>query len=189
VAENVYRLEVGALDLGPEVKAIGLELIDPQTREPVTGSDAAGIWSALLLALAVGEPWAIDFYSHVERVREFCLLHRIGFREPNARTIIISEIPQEQLQVLLERFAGETFGMRAGSLLVSGDPAVEGELAARGIDAYHAAFPRYAFCAVCDFEAGFLTVLSNSLWASEVIRRAQTVLASLSVEIARPASV
>jgi hypothetical protein len=64
---------------------------------------------------------------------------------------------------------------------------VEGALAERGVDAYHAAFPQYLFCCVCDFEGGFLTVLSNQLWASEVIRRARGALENLQVEVTRPA--
>jgi hypothetical protein len=64
---------------------------------------------------------------------------------------------------------------------------VEGALAEHGVDAYHAAFPQYLFCAVCDFEGGFLTVLSNQLWASEVIRRVRGSLQNLRVEVTRPA--
>ena len=44
----------------------------------------------------------------------------------------------------------------------------------------------YFFCAVCDFENGFLTLLTNRLWASEVIRRLRPVLDELPVEVARP---
>jgi hypothetical protein len=40
---------------------------------------------------------------------------------------------------------------------------------------------------VCDIEGGFLTVLSNQLWASEVIRRARRALENLRVEVTRPA--
>ena len=69
--ENLYRLEIESLDLGPDVRAVGLELIDPETREPVTGSGAAGIWAALLPALAGEQPWVIDFFAHLERVRDF----------------------------------------------------------------------------------------------------------------------
>lgn len=186
MAEPVFRLEIGALDLGSDVQAIGLELIETETREPVIGSDAAPIWSALLPALADEQPWAIDFFAHLERVRSFCQQHSIGFREPNAHALVIAEPPHERLQPLFERFAAETFGVRAGDAVISGDAAVEGSLAQRGVDAYHVAFARYFFCAVCDFEAGFLTILSNRLWASEVIRRARPALASLQVEVARP---
>ena len=87
----------------------------------------------------------------------------------------------------MERFAGQTFGVRAGAPLLAGDASVEGALAERGVDAYHAAFPQYLFCCVCDFAGGFLTVLSNQLWASEVIRRARAALENLPVEVTRPA--
>jgi hypothetical protein len=185
--ENSYRLEIEALDLGANVRAVGLELIDPEEREPVTGPAAAGIWAALLPALAGGQPWGIDFFAHLERVRDFCRGNALAFREPNAHALVISQPERPQLQLLFERFAGETFGVRAGGPLPAGDAKLEGALAERGVDAYHAAFPEYLFCAVCDFEGGFLTVLSNQLWASEVIRRAKGALENLRVEVTRPA--
>ena len=37
----LFSLDVQALDLGDEVKAVGLELIETQNREPVRGKDAA----------------------------------------------------------------------------------------------------------------------------------------------------
>ncbi len=91
------------------------------------------------------------------------------------------------MRSLFERFAGETFGVRAGGPFQSGDSELEGDLARRGVDAYHQAFSRYLFCAVCDFEGGFLTVLSQGLWASEIMRRASAALEGLRVEVARPA--
>ncbi|HMC30704.1 MAG TPA: hypothetical protein VKL99_07690 [Candidatus Angelobacter sp.] len=185
--ENFYRLEVESVDLGPDVRAVALELIKPERREPVTGTEAASIWATLVPALAVAEPWAIDFFAHLERVRDFCRRQAIAFREPNSRAIVIPKPEQTQVQPLFERFAGETFGVRAGAPLVAGDASVEGALAERGVDAYHAAFPRYLFCCVCDFAGGFLTVLSNQLWASEVIRRARGALGKLPVEVTRPA--
>jgi hypothetical protein len=184
--DTLYRLEVESFDLGSDVRAVGLELLEPETREPVTGSDAAGIWAALVPALADREPWAIDFFAHVERVRDFCRRNAIAFREPNAHAIIVPQPEQSQLQPLFERFAGETFGVRAGAPLLKGDSSVEGALAERGVDAYHAAYSAYLFCSVCDFEGGFLTVLSTRLWASEVMRRARGALESLHVQITRP---
>jgi hypothetical protein len=184
VAEISHRLEVESLDLGTDVRAVLLELIDPQTREPVTGSEAARIWAAILPALAAGEPWVLDFFAHLGRVREFCRLHGIPFREKN---VLLIEQPQAgQLEALIERFAGETFGARAGARVAAGDEIVEGGLVLRGVDAYQEAYARYAFCAVCDFENGFLTVLSERLWASEVIRRAQPALDGLQVEVTGP---
>src|SRR5579863_3961203 len=106
--ENVHRLEIESLDLGPDVRAVGLELIDPETREPVTGSEAADIWAALLPALAGDQPWAIDFFAHLERVRDFCRRMAIVFREPNLHAVVIPQPGQEQLPPLFDRFAGET---------------------------------------------------------------------------------
>jgi hypothetical protein len=113
--ENRYRLEIESLDLGPDVRAVGLELINPETREPVTGSEAAGIWAAILPALAGEQPWAIDFFAHLERVRDFCRRMAIAFREPNLHAVVIPQPGREQLQPLFERFASETFGVRAGA--------------------------------------------------------------------------
>ena len=89
--ENLYRLEIESLDLGPNVRAVGLELIDRETREPVKGNEAAAIWAALLPALVGEQPWAIDFFAHLERVREFCRRTAIAFREPNLHSIVIPQ--------------------------------------------------------------------------------------------------
>jgi hypothetical protein len=180
------RMEIESLDLGADVRAVGLELIDPETREPITGGDAARAWAATLRALAGADPWVLDFFAHLERVRDFGRLRSIPFREPNAHVVVIAAPPSELLETLFERFAGETFGVRAGAL-VADDPTVEGELAKRGVDTYHKAFTNYLFCGVCDFENGFLTVLSERLWASEVIRRTRAAISDLRIDVVRPA--
>jgi hypothetical protein len=43
------------------------------------------------------------------------------------------------------------------------------------------------FCAVLDFAEGSLTLLSEQLWASEVMRRIRPALADLPVEVQTPA--
>jgi hypothetical protein len=63
---------------------------------------------------------------------------------------------------------------------------VEGELSRHSVDAYHRAFENYHFCAVCDFENSFLTLLTVKLWASAVVRRLRPALQKFSVEVARP---
>ena len=181
-----YVLEVEPLDLGADVKAVGLELIERESRKPVRGTDAARVWSAVLPALADGEPWSLDFFSHLDRLREFCRLRRIGCREAAHRCMVIAAPGPEALAALLERFERETFGVRAGGLLLSSDAALEGDLARRGVDAYHQVFTNYFFCAVCDFENGYLTLLTNRLWATEVIRRVRPALEALPVAVARP---
>jgi hypothetical protein len=182
-----YVLEVEPLDLGTDVKAVGLELVEIETREPARGADAARLWAAALGALAGNEPWALDFFSHLDRVRSYCRLQGIAFEEKaSGHALVIPALPDDALAGLFERFAGETFGVRAGALVKAGDPSVEGELASSGVDAYHAAFRNYLFCAVCDFENGFLTLLTEKLWTSEVLRRIRPATASLPVEVARP---
>ncbi len=181
-----YRLEIEALDLGADVKAVGLELTEPENGEPARGAVAARIWSAVLPALAAAEPWGLDFFSHLDRVREFCRRHKIPFREAASRCIVIAAPEAEPLAALIERFQGETFGVRAGGPLVAGDATLEHDLARRGVDAYHHPYANYFFCAVCNLEDGFLTLLTNRLWASEVIRRVRPVLDGLPVSVARP---
>lgn len=184
----MYLLDVEPLDLGPDVRAVGLELVEAdENREPVRGQDAAQIWSRVLLATTATEPWALDFFSHLDRIRDFCNRHQIPFREASHRSIVIPAPEPAALESLLERFQSETFGARAGALVTSGDPPLEGELARRGVDAYHKAFPNYFFCAVCGFEDGSLILLSEKLWASEVIRRIRPVLEGLNVEVRLPA--
>lgn len=180
----MYLLEVEPLDLGPDVRAIGLELTEAdENREPVRGTDAARIWSRVLSATAGQESWALDFFSHLDRLRDFCERHQIAYRKATHRSIVIPAPQPVALESLFSRFQGETFGARAGGLLASEDPVLEGELARRGVDAYHAAFPKYAFCAVCGFEDGSLVLLSGNLWAGEVIRRVRPALEGLEVEV------
>jgi hypothetical protein len=183
----LYLLEVEPLDLGPDVRAIGLELGEAdENREPVRGLEAAKIWSRVLRSTAANESWGLDFFSHLDRVRDFCDRHGIAYRNASQRSIVIPSPAQGQLQDLMDRFQNETFGARAGALVESGDPEVEGELARQGVDAYKEAFRKYAFCAVCNFEDGSLVLLSEKLWASEVIRRVRPALDGLDVEVQLP---
>lgn len=185
-----YRLDIEALDLGEDVKSVGLELVEAdENREPVRGADAARVWARVLPATAGQEPWALDFFSHIERVRDYCEAHKIDYRPVGQRSIVIPAPKQEVLEALLERFEGETFGVRAGGALAPGaehDSVLETELARRGADAYQAAFTRYFFCAICDFENGSLVVLSEKLWASEIIRRVRPVVKNIGVEVQLP---
>lgn len=181
-----FSLDVQALDLGGEVKAVGLELVETEDREPVRGKEGAEIWSGIFPALAGQEPYAVDFFSHLDRVREFCKARQIAWREAAERCIVISSPGAEELRQLLERFEGETFGIRAGSAAQTADSALEGDLSRRGLDAYQAAYARYTFCAVCEPEDGWVTILSDTLWPSEIIRRLRPAVQRFDVHIARP---
>lgn len=181
-----FSLDVEAMDLGPGVRAVGLELIETESREPVGGKSAAGIWSTIFPALAGDECFVLDFFSHVERVVEFCKTHQIAFRESGARCIVVPRPRQEHLLELFERFSAETFGARAGAASESPDTALESELSRRGLDAYQGAYERYTFCAVCEPDDGWVTLLSKTLWASEIIRRIRPALQSFDLYIARP---
>ncbi len=181
-----YLLEVDPMDLGPEVKSVGLELIEPRHREPVRGEEAARIWAHALIALAGSEPWALDFFSHLDRVREYCKLHQIEAREAATRSLVIPAVAPITLSGIFARFEGETFGARAGAAAGSPDAELEGELSRRGVDGYQGFYSRYFFCGVCDFENGFLTLLTNRLWASEVVRRLTPALQDLPVRVQVP---
>ena len=181
-----YSLDVQALDLGSGTRAVGLELIETESREPLAGEDAARIWAAVFPALAAREHYAVDFFSHLDRVRDFCSAHKIDFREAAGRCLVISQPVVETLRQLIARFEAETFGFRAGPATQSEDPALEGELSKRGLDAYEAAYPRYSFCAICEAAEGWVTVLSETLWPTEIIRRVRPALQPFDVYIARP---
>jgi len=180
-----YSLDVQGLDLGAGTKAVGLELIETESREPLAGEYAARVWAALFPALAAKERYAVDFFSHLDRVRDFCVAQHIAFREAAGRCLVISQPAVEVLEKLIARFESETFGLRAGPA-TEADPALEGELSRRGLDAYEAAYPRYSFCAICEAAEGWVTVLSETLWPSEIIRRVRPVLQPFDVYIARP---
>ena len=130
-----FSLDVQALDLGAGIKAVGLEILETESREPVRGKPATYFWSAVFPLLSAGEPFVLDFFSHLDRVREFCAAH---------------------------------------------------ELSHRGLDAYQDGYKRYSFCAVCEFEDGWVTLLSESIWSSEVIRRVRPAAQSFDVHINRP---
>lgn len=181
-----FSLDVETLDLGPGVKAVGLELIETENREPVRGKQAAEIWSALFPALAGDDFYVVDFFSHIDRVRQFCEMREIVFREAGGRSLVLPQPRQVQLFQLFERFEGETFGIRSGAAAQTLDAALEGELSRRGVDAYQPAYERYVFCAICDPEDGWVTLLSPTLWASEVIRRVRPAVQPFDIYIARP---
>lgn len=179
-------LDVEAQDLGNNVKAVGLELIETNNREPVRGRHAAEIWSAAVPALAANDFLVVDFFSHLDRVRDFCDAHKIKYRQAAGRCLVLSRPSQQQLLQLFERFADETFGLRAGSAAENSDSALEGDLSKRGVDGYESAYERYTFCAVCDLDDGWVTLLSATLWASEVIRRLRPALQPFDIYLARP---
>jgi hypothetical protein len=182
-----YLLEVEPLDLGADVKAVGIELVeDDENREPVRGKEAARIWSRVLWAASGKDHWVLDFFSHLDRLKQYCLNHKIAFREAAQRCIVIPTPEIEQLENLIDRFQKETFGARAGGPVETGDAPLEGDLSKRGVDAYHNVFANYFFCAVCNFDDGSLVLLSQKLWASEVIRRVRPVLEGFAVEVRLP---
>jgi hypothetical protein len=182
--KSVYLLEIEPLDLGDDVRSMGLELTDAdENREPIRGADAARIWSRVLSAIAFPEIWSLDFFSHLDHLRDYLERHQIPYREATKHSLAVPAPELAVLEPLIDRFQGETFGARAGGPLPEPDPTLEGDLARRGVDAYHTAFPRYDVCAICNFEDGALVLLSEKLWASEVIRRIRPALEGQEIEI------
>jgi hypothetical protein len=181
-----YSLDVQALDLGSEVKAVGLELVETENHEPVRGKEGAEIWSEIFPALAGTEEFVVDFFSHIDRVREFCRLYQIEYREVAGRCIVLPRPSAQDLRRLFERFEDETFGIRAGSAARKADDALEGELSKGGLDAYQSAYTRYTFSAICEPEDGWVTLLSETMWPSEVIRRLRPAVQRFGIHIARP---
>lgn len=181
-----FSLDVEALDLGANTKAVGLELLETESREPVKGKEAAEIWAAVLPALAGTETFVLDFFSHVDRVREFCRMNDIQFREAAERCLVLRQPGETQLEELFGRFERETFGLRCGATAETPDAVLEKELSHRGLDAYQAAYERYTFCAVCEPEDGWITLLSKTLWPTEVIRRIRPAAQRFDVYISRP---
>ena len=181
-----FSLDIEALDLGPGTTAVGLELLETESREPVKGPEAAAIWAAVFPALAADETFVLDFFSHVDRVREFCKMNEIHFRETAARCLALRQPTETQLQRLFSRFEGETFGARAGTAAETPDAALEKDLSRRGLDAYQTAYHRYTFCGVCEPEDGWVTLLSKTLWTTEIIRRVRPAVQRFDVYISRP---
>src|SRR5437899_8620745 len=102
-----FSLDVQALDLGNEVKAVGLELVETENREPVRGKEGAEIWSEVFPGLAGKDPFVVDFFSHIDRVREFCKARKIEWREAAERCVVIPSPSAQELRQLFERFEGE----------------------------------------------------------------------------------
>jgi hypothetical protein len=196
--QPALRLLIEPLNLGPDVRAISLDLVEEGADDPAAGPEALAIWTAAVPALIAGEEWALDFVSHLDRVREYCRANNIPFREAGARCITIAHPTVDQLELLFARFETETFGFRARKLQPAGtapaadaskyleDAELESELSKRGMDGYHGAFSRYTLCAICDFENGSIVLLTEKLSSGEVLRRLRPVVTELGAKIERP---
>ena len=192
------RLLIEPLNLGPDVRAISLDLAEEGADAPAAGPEALAIWNAAVPALVGDESWTLDFVSHLERVREFCSAKNIPWREAGARCVTIAHPTTDQLELLFARFETETFGFRARKSQADGaahaadaskyleDADLESELSKRGMDGYHGAFTRYTLCAICDFENGSIVLLTEKLSSGEVLRRLRPVVTALGAKIERP---
>jgi hypothetical protein len=196
--QPALRLLIEPLSLGPDVRAISLDLAEEGADDPAAGPEALAIWTAAVPALVAGEEWTLDFVSHLDRVREFCGANNIPFREAGARCISIAHPNADQLESLFSRFETETFGFRVRKSQAAGtasaadaskyleDIELESELSKRGMDGYHGAFTRYTLCAICDFENGSVVLLTEKLSSGEILRRLRPVVTELGAKIERP---
>ena len=192
------RLLIEPLNLGPDVRAISLDLAEEGADAPAIGPEALAIWNAAVPALVGGESWTLDFVSHLDRLREFCRAKNIPWREAGARCVTIAHPTADHLELLFARFETETFGFRARKASANGTPLtsdsskyledadLESELSKRGMDGYHGAFTRYTLCAICDFENGSIVLLTEKLSSGEVLRRLRPVVTALGAKIERP---
>lgn len=182
-----FHLIIEPLDLGLGVRAISLDLKEAGSADPAVGGLASAVWAVAMPALAAEAVWSLDFLGHLDRVREYCEAHAIGWRAAAKRCMVIPALPAEELLKLLMRFEAERFGIRAGASLGEAvDTALEHELSSHGLDAYQNAFANYLFCGICDFENGSLTLLSDKMSSSEALRRLRPALTPLGVRVERP---
>jgi hypothetical protein len=192
------RLLIEPLNLGPDVRAISLDLAEEGADAPAVGPEALAIWTAAVPALIADEEWALDFVSHLDRVRDFCRTNNIPWREAGARCVTIAHPSAEELESLFARFETETFGFRVRKPQTAGtapavdaskvleDSELESELSKHGMDGYHGAFNRYTLCAICDFENGSIVLLTEKLSSGEVLRRLRPAVTALGAKIERP---
>ena len=144
---------------------MGLELIDPETREPVTGRGSREDLGGGVDCARGGRSLGARFFrASGTGAGVLPVAAASHFASPTSACWSFRSSRSRQLAAIVERFAGETFGVRAGGLLAQATRDVEAGLAERGVDALpHWPIRSYLFCAVCDFENGFLTVAERSL--------------------------
>ena len=130
-----YSLDIQSMELGDDTKAVGLNCWRPRVASLCAAQFAAQIWSAAFPPLAAKESLVVDFFSHLERVREFCKLQGVAFREiAQLGSLVLTQPSQEQLRLVFERFEKETFGIRVGPAAEPVDAVLEDELSHRGLD-------------------------------------------------------
>src|ERR1700721_4145489 len=101
----MYLLEIEPLDLGEDVRAMGVELTEAdENREPIRGADAARIWSRVLRAVAGDERWPLVFFTHLDPLRDYCQRDQINFRDASNRSTVIPAQDAEKLEALTDRF-------------------------------------------------------------------------------------
>src|SRR5437870_12303824 len=86
-----FSLDVDALDPGVDVRAVSMEILETESREPVRGKQATDVWAAAFPLLAGNEPFVVDFYGHPDRVRGFCAAKQIARRDAGPRCVVVHQ--------------------------------------------------------------------------------------------------
>jgi len=166
-----YSLTWKTLDLGPGVKAIGMELIETRAAKPVRGKDAIAILGRRshcprphkrrLFSIFSGHPDA-----SVISAQGTTRFSRSG--GPLHRRAAPSDEPSPRIDRAVRR---ETFGLRAGKGRSDRRYAIGERLSNAVLDAIRPPYTRYTFCVVCELDDGWLTILSEPLWPAKPFRR------------------
>ena len=181
-----FSLDVEALDLGPGVKAVGLELVETENREPFVARRQRrfGRRSSLPWRMKNITSWIFSATSIA--LRSFA---RRG-RSSIAKQACAAWFCRSRGRVNCSSFSSAS---KAKPLEFAREP-----LRKLPMPRWKATFPSAAstptkppmsatlFCAVCEPEDGWVTLLSATLWASEVIRRVRPAVLPFDIYIARP---
>ena len=130
------------MDLGPAVKAVGLELIETESREPLRGPEAArhlgrGIDRSRRhrsLRLSISSVTSIAFANSAPPTPS-------PIREAASRCLVIPQPSLELLRLIFARFEVGNVRHARWSRCAKRRCALESELSHRGLDAYQPAYP------------------------------------------------
>jgi len=107
-------------------------------------------------------------------------MREIRLREAAERCVVLPRPNREQLRLIFERFEAETFGFRAGAAVtVRRRRARRRPFKAWSRRLSIGVYALFVFAPFCEPEDGWVTLLSESLWLSEVIRRVRPAVSTI----------